>query len=178
MVIRIRDVFQRGVTLTELLAVVAILGIIAAIAVPYYGDYIERQRLVGASEAMYSQLQQAKRSAISNNRTVSLFVGGLGSDNWCATVSEGASVNADCSGGYIVSSLANPSVIITNNSDFPGIVLLASNASVSFVMPGVITSGAQSFVLRSSRLGDVFIDVENSMRLKACSDDINKYPSC
>ena len=169
---------QQGVTLIELLVVITILSILASIAVPFFGDYIERQRLVGASEAIYSQLQQAKRSAISNNRSVSLYVGGIGTTNWCATISEGPSVGTDCSGGYLVTSAANPSVVITNDSNFPGISLQASNAAVSFLMPGVITSGAQSFVLRSSRLGDVLVNVENSMRLKVCSDDISQYPDC
>ncbi len=49
---------KKGVTLVELLAVIVILGIIAAIAVPTIGGLIERQR-VNAAEATYDTIVDA-----------------------------------------------------------------------------------------------------------------------
>ena len=51
---------KKGVTLVELLAVIVILGIIAAIAVPAIGGLIERQRENAAEQSFEIVLDQAK----------------------------------------------------------------------------------------------------------------------
>jgi type IV pilus assembly protein PilA len=52
---------KRGVTLVELLAVIIIMGIIAAIAVPTIGNLIENQR-VKAAEAEWVSIQESART--------------------------------------------------------------------------------------------------------------------
>lgn len=155
--------FQSGVTFLELLVTIAIIGILASIAVPYYGDYITRERWYGAADAVYGEIQRARINAIENNSAIYL-VQKVSGANWCFTVTEDTSViTSDCGGGYVAST-ANPSLIITS-TDFPDITVSpASNSILELSMPDVGVSGATSFQISSS-LGDVELSVDDAMRI-------------
>ena len=167
--------FHKGVTFLELLVTIAIIGILAAIAVPYYGDYIERQRWVGAAEAVYGQMQQAKRLAISNNKTVYFIAATESGGDWCVTYSEDPS--SACTNGFVTSSAANPAVSISG-VNYPNMTLSAKSSSwpvkIGFVMPGLGISTAETMVITSS-LGDIEVEAAAGMNVRICSDDYGRY---
>ncbi|MDO9423976.1 MAG: GspH/FimT family pseudopilin [Methylobacter sp.] len=72
-----------GFTLLEAMIVVAIMGVLAAIAVPSYQDTLERNRLKQAAEGLKSDMQFARTEAIKKSQSivVSRKTGNAGA--WC-----------------------------------------------------------------------------------------------
>jgi len=60
---------RAGYTLTEIMVVVAVIGIMTAIAVPAFSGYLKRTRLDGARNQMIADIYYARSLAISKRRT-------------------------------------------------------------------------------------------------------------
>jgi len=168
---------QVGVTLLELMVTIAVIGILAAIATPYYGDYIARQRLVGAAEAVYAEMLLAKRAAVSNNTTVYLIANGSGTSDWCVTYSIVSSANAGCRDGYVVST-SNTSVFVDSNA-YPNVIMSAPASFIGFVMPGLqtTTTGTISLSIPSSSIGDLGVSVGAGLKMAICGS-VGTYEDC
>ena len=69
---------QRGFTLLELLAAIAVIGIVSIVATPLFATFLRAMETRGASQELATLLQQARELAISRNinYTVEIDVNG------------------------------------------------------------------------------------------------------
>lgn len=65
---------SRGLTAIELLTVVAVLAILAAIGIPSYQDFTDKRRLEGAAHQYASHLHWARSQAVQSGQTVRIKV--------------------------------------------------------------------------------------------------------
>ncbi len=82
--------FKRGFTLIELVVVIAIVGIMAAIAIPYFSKMIADQRLRSAAQTLVSDLTYMRSEAITQGVGQYLYfqptttnAAGAATNSWC-----------------------------------------------------------------------------------------------
>jgi len=156
-----------GFTLTELMIIVAIIGILASIALPSFQGMIERNRLKEAVEGLKSDLMFARTEAIKQSAIVNVAIVENGSD-WCYGIND---TNTACACGT-----ANDCGIkAVAGNQFQGTSVDADfNTNFDFRRG---TAGNGTVTISSANYAASVI-VSTMGRIRVCSSDLGGYSGC
>ena len=178
-----------GFTLIELIITLVILVIIVALAAPSFVDTLDRRRVINATQALTTQIQQARSLAITRNTAVTLVIGGtVGSPSaqWCFGLTTAPPCNcsvtaAGAAGACLVDlpDLGETQLIRSDESSFPGVVLASLESTplqltfeptrglpVNWTLDSI---GNSDFTFESPRGLQTLIGVSRLGRITTCS---------
>ncbi|HEX6942877.1 MAG TPA: GspH/FimT family pseudopilin [Gemmatimonadaceae bacterium] len=102
---------QRGYTLTEMLIVVSVVGLLTLVAIPRFSGLVERNKLSAAREELAAAIATARAAAVQKGRTATLFLSG--NQMWVTVVTSNAGATTTIVPVRSFSSLYNVSVTST-----------------------------------------------------------------
>ena len=168
---------QSGFTLIEALIILAVIGILTALAVPSFSLLIERKNLEGAAEKMFADFQYAKSEAL--KRDAQVFIS-FDPDPGNACYGLALDPGCDCTGGGIDCVIDGVSKVV-NISDYGATGFTQNFVDETSYDPrrgNIVNIGTVSFTSPSGMAIDVVL---SRFRMKICSPmvgNIFTYDDC
>ena len=117
---------QHGLTLIEVMIALGILGVIAALALPSFEAFRDRERVKGVANNLVADMQFARSEAVQRSRRVTVsFTTGT---HWCYGIHlvEDAG-SADCNCTPSANSSNSCSIKVVRGSDVPGVLMSSAS---------------------------------------------------
>ncbi len=171
---------ERGLTLIELAAVIAITAIVAATALPDFGALVAMRRLQGAAGSLAADLQFARSEALARNQPLRLSVRAH-ADASCWIVHTGAAGDCDCANVFVVACAPGTTAIRSVVLPTADRVVVAGNVgSIVFDPLHGTTSPTGTLRLVDARGRAVHHVVNIVGRVRSCSPAgaVAGYPVC
>lgn len=173
------DTRHSGFTLIELLVVVAIVALLAGVAVPATGRYIDNARLRAAAEALLQELRQARNHALNFKQPVHFSFAGASAQNWCYGWSTGGACDCQRPGNCANSQTGHQSRQ-RFATEFPSVALQtrASAARRTLAFTAVRATASADSIRLSNPAGVVKVVVSPLGRIRLCALTGSLYPPC
>ncbi|WP_438970214.1 GspH/FimT family pseudopilin [Methylophaga sp.] len=137
----------KGFTIIELMIIITLIGVLAALSTPYFASILEGRRLVGSADTLHSVLQFARSESIKQNTDVQVYTDTAA---WCIGIDD-TSGGLDCDCTNPASCTVNGSVKVYNDSDYRGVNFTnATVNTVTFQTPNALPDNASTYTFTSS----------------------------
>jgi prepilin-type N-terminal cleavage/methylation domain-containing protein len=161
----------KGFTLIEMLTVIAILGILLAIAAPSFTVYFEKYRAKRAAETINAFFVNAKSEAIKRNTAVrAVFTVSGGGATWCAGLTTGTTCTCTTTASCQLDSVDR----VISSADFTGVLLTNPATGAAFTFNsrrGTTTSGNAEVTSAGGQ--KIQVKLSGRGRIKLCSPSVN-----
>lgn len=163
---------QTGLTLPEILVVMVMLVMLAAVLTPTMITYFHQANIKGAAEALYNDVNLARTTATKSTDTVTItFTTGA---SWCYGLSS-ATTACTCSAS---ASSTNCNLGITTSSGFKDTSLAVAATTMTFsIARGTTSSNAATF---SADTQSATVNINTLGTSSICSTNVTVggYPAC
>lgn len=167
---------EHGVSLVEVLLMLAIMALLAVWAVPSFHDLLARYRLKGAAETLFGELHRARLGAIQRNRTLSARFTIQPSGQWCLGLSDDVGEGCHCDQSDCL--LEGHPAPRLDSTALPR-VRLDTNLPRHTLLFSPLRGGARpGSVFLSTAKHEARIVISSLGRMRLCSDQLADYPPC
>ena len=169
------DTRHSGFTLIELLVTLALVALLANLAMPALGRFVEAGRLRGATQALAQELREARNRALLFHRDIHFSYAQTTGDSWCYGWSDAGDCNCASdtvrAGACLSGGEPQPVLHRRASDDFPSVALQGPDTGQNRTLVFAAVRGtarAGSFILHN-RAGRIRVIVSPLGRVRSCA---------
>ena len=178
------DARHSGFTLIELLVTVSLVALLAGLAVPAMGQFIDSARLRGAAESLVQELRQARNRALTFQQTIYFSFSRSAAENWCYGWSDRAAcdcrLDANQPDACLSSTGTDTGLHRQLSSNHPTITLGAPGRSSTFTLQFAAIRGTASAgsIRLGNNAGEVRVIISPLGRVRMCASQGRGFSPC